>query len=463
MCSLLTAPRGLTPTLWTLAAAAVLAVTAPAPAQFGLAGGIGDAFRPAFTTRDIQLAEQMLDLDEAQRFILETLYEDYDAEFRTGVDSFRERVSAMRTEIDPANPDPGQIMRIVFGSIDEWRDESKVLAEQFIADLRGLLNDEQLQSWPPFERRLFRLKYLRNGQLPAENLDLTTHVQDLKLDGVKLAEIQPLLLQYEQELHEALRSREAYLQASQGELISAIQVNNYEVGIEVAQRQVALRKGVRDVNETYTLAIAAALPEDVGASFVEKIRLATYPRVYRLVPAQRSFEAAKELEGISEETLQAIIALERDFLNELDMFNEHLVQLIRGFEPDKIRIKVEQAASRLSGQTPQTLQDPTRPEFAKRREISNRYMDLLKALLTPEQFASLPGARRWLSPEEREALGEAPATKRNAIPRKMLRAPGAGERGDAVPAIVGKDNGATGKSAGGQKEDEGKQNEAPRR
>jgi hypothetical protein len=444
MCSLLTAPRGLTPTLWTLAAAAVLAVTAPAPAQFGLAGGIGDAFRPAFTTRDIQLAEQMLDLDEAQRFILETLYEDYDAEFRTGVDSFRERVSAMRTEIDPANPDPGQIMRIVFG-----------------ADLRGLLNDEQMQSWPAFERRLFRLKYLRNGQLPAENLDLTIHVQDLKLDGVKLADIQPLLLQYEQELHEALRAREAYLQASQSELISAIQVNNYELGIEVAQRQVTLRKGVRDVNEAYTLTIAAALPEDVGADFLEKIQLATYPRVYRLVPAERSFESAKELEGISEETLQAIVALERDFLNELDTFNEHLVQMIRDYEPDKIKNKVEQAASRLSGQTPPTLEDPTRTEFAKRREISNRYMDLLKALLTPEQFSSLPGARRWLSPEEREALGEAPATTRT-VPRKMLRAP-TGSEGGTQPSVIDKDRGARGNSTGGQPEDEGKNNETPGR
>ncbi|MHC4652265.1 MAG: hypothetical protein ACYTES_15595 [Planctomycetota bacterium] len=422
MCSLLTARRGFTRALWALAAAAVLAVTAPAPAQFGLSGGIGDAFRPAFTTRDIQLAEEMLDLDEAQRFILETLYEDYEAEFRTGVDAFRDRVAAMRSEIDPANPDPGQIMRIVFGTIDEWRGESKVLAEQFVDDLKGLLNDEQMQSWPPFERRLFRLKYLRNGQLPAENLDLTTHVQDLKLNGVQLAEVQPLLLQYETELHEALRAREAYLQSSQSELISAIQVNNYEVGIDVAQRQVALRMGVRDVNETYTLTIAAALPEDVGPSFLEKIRLATYPRVYRLVPAQRSFEAAKELEGLSEETLQAIIALERDFLNELDVL--------------------------------------TRAEFAKRRDISNRYMDLLKALLTPEQFASLPGARRWLSPEERQAMGEAPAG--NVDPRKLLRrAPGTGN--DVVAPGLDSNRGARGKESAGEREDEGKQNEAPRR
>ena len=63
------------------------AVTGSATAQFGLTSGIGDAFRPAFSTRDVQLAMEMLDLDEAQRFILETLFEDYQVEFKTALHS----------------------------------------------------------------------------------------------------------------------------------------------------------------------------------------------------------------------------------------------------------------------------------------------------------------------------------------------------------------------------------------
>jgi hypothetical protein len=431
--------------VWTLAAGAALAFTAPSPAQFGLAGGIGDAFRPAFTTRDIQLAEEMLDLDEAQRFILETLYEDYYAEFDTGVDAFRDRVTEMRGEIDPTNPDPGQIMRIVFGTINDWRAESKVLAEQFIEDLRGLLNEEQMQAWPPFERKIFRLKYMRNGQLPSENLDLTNYVQDLALDTGQLEQLQPLMLEYEETLHEALRRRENYLQSSQNELFSAIQVNDFQLGIDVAERQVELRKAVRDVNEQYTIAIAAALPAATGKVFRDRIREATYPRIYRMVPAQRAFAAAKEIEGISAETLEAINTLEQDFLRELEAFNENLMRLVRDYEPEKIKNKVEQATSRLSGQTPRVIQDPTREEFAKRREISNRYMELMKTLLTPEQFASLPGARRWLSPEERGAIGEAPDAK--TLPR-VRTAPRAPEGHEGGPDF--------------HSEDEGKHREAPR-
>jgi hypothetical protein len=448
------APRRHMRALWSLAAAAVFAVTAPSPAQFGLSGGIGDAFRPAFTTRDIQLAEEMLNLDEAQRFILETLFDDYQAEFRTGVDSFRDRVANLRTEIDPENPDPGKIMRIVFGTIDEWRAESKVLAEQFVEDLKGLLNEQQMDLWPPFERRLFRLKFLRNGQLPAENLDLTVQVQSLQLDPPVVEELQPLLLEYETALHDALRKREDYLQSSQSELIEAIQSNNYDLGIEVADRQVTLREAVRDVNEKYTVSIAAALPEDAGKDFLTSVREATYPRVYRMIPAQRAFQAAKEIEGLSPETVEAINALEQDFVSELNTFNEHLVQVIRDYEPEKIKNKVEQAASRLSGETPRSLEDPTRDEFAKRNEISTRYMDLLKALLTPEQFAGLPGARRWLTPEERAAAGEATPVKRTP-PKKILRGK---SRNETLPSAI-ETKGGRGSSGGG--ESDGKEKGTP--
>ena len=401
-----------------VAVGAALAVTSPAPAQFGLAGGIGEAFRPAFTTRDIQLAENILELDEAQRFILETLYEDYNSEFSAGVDDFRDQVADVRNQIDPNNPDPGQIMRIVFGTIDEWRAEARILADQFTMDLQSLLNEEQAARWPAFERKLFRLKYLKNGQLPAEKLDLIVHVTELKLDQAQMEELQPILEEYETLLHEAVKARENYLNTSQSELIAAIQVNNYQLGIDVAQRQVELRKRVRDVNEQYVTTIAAVLPEDAATSFVDRVRQATYPRVYRTTPAERAFSAAKRLDDISDETREAIKLLEQDFTNELEFVNEHLVQVIRNYEPQKIKQKVEMAAARLSGADATQLEDPTRDEFAKRRDLASRYMDLLKALLMPEQFAKLPGARRWMTSEERGAGSIQPA-----VTPKLFRTP----------------------------------------
>ena len=421
-------------TLRTMALGGALAATAAAPAQFGLSGGIGEAFRPSFTSRDVQLAVQMLQLDDAQKFILETLYDDYDDEFNTGVEGFRQNVTSLRTKIDPNNPDPGQIMRVVFDTINQWRGESRHLADQLMEDLQGLLNDEQLEYWGSFNRKLFRLKYIRNGQLPGEKLDLLNDVRDLELGADVTLLLQPLLDEYELQLDGALRRREDYMQTSQTALIEAIQEENYTIGIEVAARQVTLRKGVRDVNEQYTLTITEALPEEAGQKFLTAIHQRTYPRVYRRTPAMRIFDAALELEDLDSAMLEAIKEIRLAYLSETDVHNTHLVQMIRDFKPREIKYKVEQAAARLGGGKTDRLTDPTRAEFTKRAEMSKRYIDQLKSLLTAEQFASLPGSRRWIKPDpaaiaaarERVTRAKAANLKGRTLGERSPPGPGSG-------------------------------------
>ncbi len=418
--------------MWSAAAALAVswAVTSAAPAQFGLSGGMVDAFRPAFSSRDIQVAVDMLKLDETQRFIVETLFEDYETGFRTGVDGFRDQVAELRNTIDPNSPDPTQVLKAVFGSMKTWRDESKRLADQFMQDLKALLNQEQLAAWPAYERKLFRLKYLNGGQLPGESLDLTTLVIDLKLDDVQDDKVKPLLDQYEVQLDDALHRREQYMQTSQDDLLEAIQVKNYTIGEEVAERQIELRKGVRDVNEQYTVMIAAVLPPDVGQGFVRSIREQTYPRIFRKIPAERAFEAALKLEGLDPKTHQAVESLAKAFTTEIDAFNEHVMQLARNFKPEELKYKVTVATRQLSGAEAPKLEDPTRDATAKRNEIANRYMEQLKSLLTPEQFAGLPGAKRWAEPDETQQL---PADIQAAKERILNRSAGEGE---SVPRAV---------------------------
>ncbi len=390
--------------VWMLVLGAAAIATAPASAQFGLAGGIGDAFRPAFTSRDVQLAVEMLELDEAQRFILETLYEDYQTEFKTGVDGFRDKISGLRNEIDPDNPDPGQIMRVVFGSVDEWRAESQQIAERFLTDLKGLLNDDQLSTWPSFERRMFRDKYLKNGQLAGENLDLTTEVHLLDISESQTAALRPMLDEYENELDKSLKAREDYANSSQTDLINAARTDDPTISLRIAERQVELRVAVRDVNERYVEIIGAALPEEASKEFLNSIRMKLYPRIYQATQAERVFKAALVLPDLTPETKQAITDLYDRYQVELNSYNTKLVQLTREYQPLEIKAKVEQAAARLSGARPERPADPTRDEYTKRNEMSQGYVDQLRSLLSAEQFAGLPGARRWMTPEERAAM-----------------------------------------------------------
>ncbi|MCH8152597.1 MAG: hypothetical protein IH830_09530 [Planctomycetes bacterium] len=381
---------------WAPTLVAALGLTASASAQFGLSPSISSAFRQSFTTRDIQLAVEGLQLDENQRFILETLFADYQADFRTGVEGFRQRITDLRSEIDPTNPDPAQAMRIVFGSMDEWQVESQRLADRLVEDLKGLLSEEQQEFWPPFERRVFRLKFLNKGRLAGESLDLFSAVRSLNLDETMMQTIQPLLDEYGQTLHEALRAREDYVNAAESDRIRAIQDRKPELNIAVAAREVQLRTAVRDVNEQYSVTIAAALPEETGQRLVASLRERMYPRIYRLTHAQRIFKAVKKIDGLSEDTFEAIESLEELFLSELGSFNERLVGLIKEQEPNELKSKLEQLTAR--GAQPKSTGAILREEFRKRQAMSDRYVNQLRDLLTPEQFASLPGAGRWVKP-----------------------------------------------------------------
>ena len=390
------------PALGVLALGLTLAVAAPAPAQFGLQSGYQDAFRPGFRARDVQMAVEMLQLDGSQKFILETLYEDYTEEFRTGVNTFRQSMMDMRSTLgpDPGQVDPSQILRVLVGALEGWRQESQKLVEQFTEDLQGLLNADQAALWPAFERRLFRQKYLNNGQLSGENLDLLAAVRELNLDPDTRASLAPLLEEYEVQLDDAIRRRENYVNTTQGDLLKAIQNEDPTIGIEVAQRQVELRKAVRDVNETYTARVAEALGEERGAEFLRKIRGRTFGRIYRTTQVERIFKAAKRIEGLEDETMAAIVSLESQYLAALDAFNERLVSITRSFEPQELQNKVEMATARMVGQRSQRVPDPTRQEFQKRRDLGKQYVEQLKALLTPDQFAALPGAGRYATPGE---------------------------------------------------------------
>lgn len=384
---------------WAPALVVALGLTASASAQFGLSPSISSAFRQAITTRDIQLAVADLQLDENQRFILETLFADYQADFRTGVEGFRQRITDLRGEIDPTKSNPAEAMRIVFGSMDQWQVESQQLADQLVEDLKGLLSEEQQEFWPPFERRVFRLKFLNKGRLSGESLDLFSAVRSLNLDETLMQTIQPLLDEYGRTLHEALRAREDYINAAESERIKAIQDRKPEISIAVAGREVQLRTAVRDVNEQYSVTIAGALPEETGQRLLASIRERMYPRIYRLSNAQRVFKAVKRIDGLSEEILEAIESLEELFLSELGSFNERLMGLIKEQQPSELKDKLEQVAVR--GAQPKSTGDAVREEFRKRQEMSDRYVNQLRDLLTPEQFASLPGSGRWIVPPAR--------------------------------------------------------------
>ena len=57
---------------------------------------------------------------------------------------------------------------------------------------------------------------------------------------------------------------------------------------------------------------------------------------------------------------------------------------------------------RKQGGSPQKLDDPTRELYKKREELGKKYIEMLRALLSEDQFLELDGARRWIPRNEQQ-------------------------------------------------------------
>jgi hypothetical protein len=422
-------------------AGAALVMVPAARAQFGAAGGFADAFEPDFIRRDVRFIVESLELDEGQRLIVETFFDDYQNAFEEGLSAMRERMTNMRDEI--ASGDPRQIMEKLFRPVDEWRNEKITLKNRMLDDIKTILSEVQLAEWDSFERKLVREKSLHKGRLSGETLDLFQLLREAEVAEPVQDQIKPVLDEYEVKLDVALRRRDRVIADSHPDLMQALRDDNPQIGLQVVERQVRERVAVRDVNDTYAGLVAAALPEGLSGRFRDLANQRSHPRVFRPTAVNRIFDAARELPDLQPATLEAIVAIESAYNAELARFNEQLVKVVREHEPVDMRRSAETYAARMgtAGRAAAPERDPVREEFRRRDQMALPYVIQLRNLLTPEQFAALPGAARWLENETSTDKAEEPKEG----PRKRAGTPPTNWDRAGNPAARGQD-----KARGGQ-------------
>jgi hypothetical protein len=416
--------------------------------------GLGQQMmEPEFLRRDMPLFVQTLDLDESQRPILETLLMDYSDAFTEAAESMREQFAGLRPrtpeqearsqqrreigqqmreavqqlrelrqstpegeEPDPAKTDDirqqmenlqkqmvelrpprpeGEELKQLRDAMtemgDQWRATRKAIRDEFVADVQTILIEEQLAKWPRLERLLRREKTLRQSQLSAEGIDLFHLVRDMRLTADEASQVEAALQQYDLALDAALIARNNRMDAIRGEMMGAMMERNVEQAQSLAEEEARLRTAVRTVNEQYVELISAALggdeAEQVRVMFAER----AYPRIVRPTYAQRSLEAALELEGLSPETLVAVQSLNEQYAAASKAANAELIAMVRDSEPQRITQRMQFWAARANGQeAPQQEGDDLREKFERRFEVNQQYRTRLESLLTPEQIAQLP-------------------------------------------------------------------------
>ncbi len=269
------------------------------------------------------------------------------------------------------------------------------LTEDFLVQVRAQLSAEQLGNWPSFDRAVTRIKTLPEGRLDGERTDLLVVADDLDLTEQQREDVAELLEAYEIELDDALRARNEYLQSVSSKLDEAIEKRDFKKALSLVDAGTRRRVAVRGANEKHTDELAAKLGEETGGTFRREVLRRSYPRVYHRTVGQKSFERARELADLDDDTRSGIAAIEDAYSLELAACNERLREAIHRYQPQETRHAIEGIEAMMSGDggsmdIGHEHDDPIHKAFRKRRNLDERFMKQLHVMLTPEQIERIP-------------------------------------------------------------------------
>ena len=226
---------------------------------------------------------------------------------------FRERMQDVQQDMMQDASESGAmdeargVMGEMLDILREWVSERQLLKTEFVGNVEIQLSDDQLVLWPAFDRFLVREKSLPRGRLSGEEVNLFAVLDDVGLSEAAYAAIEPMLDEYEVQLHTALISRDTYLLTSAPRLYKAMQEGSVDDAERILKQQVQYRESVRNINDNFRQQFADVIEDEVekvalNRAFLEE----AYDRIYRPTFGQRSFAAAMEIEDLDPDVLEAI-------------------------------------------------------------------------------------------------------------------------------------------------------------
>ncbi len=380
--------RSITSSLLTAAVALALTLTAPVQAQSAAQAAFRSAFIKDYLNRDITLMSDVLKLDDWQLPIVEALLEQYNDSFDKGVADVRERMNKVKDLVKEGRGE--KVMDAVMDPLREWMDSKEQLRQRFVSDVKSQLSPEQQERWNRFEMAYRREKSLPAGAISGESVNLSTILRQMQLDPAIEESIEPAVSQSEVAVDNALKARDLEVQNTLDDLDKALRQSDFDETLKITERIMAKRVAVRDTIEHSAANIAAALPENLSTSFMDRYKQTAYPKAYREPILQIVFDAAKKLTDLTEEQLAGVIALESSYRAQDMLLSDRLAEVIKKEDPLAPRRKNELAERRKTRDSSGLDNDPMKDVIKSKEDLGVKTLEQLKALLTPEQFEKLP-------------------------------------------------------------------------
>ncbi len=424
-------------------------------------------YKPEFLRRDIPLYKDQLGFDAAQMTVVEALVNDYDLSFNPAAEESQEKVreagqrlfqafvggdirermrearDSMRQDLEQLEVENGgplsdearrkfmterttklteeagaafrasgasketkAILQEIFDEVTRWDAKRAELRKPVADGLEASLTPEQKSKWPAFQRFVRREKSLENASLSGEGVNLFVVMDEAGLSQASIDGAARTLDEYEVALDQALVARDDYLTQSEPKLMKSI-INGDSQGAKVIlERQIALRRGVRDVNDQYRVSLLGVLPADEGAKFNTAAMTAAFTRVFRATRTSDAFAKALELPDLAPESRDLVLGLQTAYVAELASMNDRIATLTRKEEPQQRLEESLRILAILDGtESPMSMMgrgfgggggagaDPVGDLMDQRGDMGTRYLDQLHGLLTPAQQDQLPKGR----------------------------------------------------------------------
>jgi len=367
-----------------------------------------EASQPEYMSRDLVVFAEGLNLDDTQEVIVEAMFDSYEDEFRGGWAATQVGITEAVEGMNTNEKNSIRAVEPIFNALGDWLIEKRHLDEGFLESVKTILIGQQLELWPGFVQRLYREKHVSLGRISGESVDLFQIVRDADLPPVAENAISELLEEYAIALDVAMRTRDAIRRSNPKKLFDNIISGNSKKTPDNVDNLIRARVEVRDLNDRYIEIISGHLVGQDSEDFRTRALRRGYTRIYRRTPAQRILRQARENESYSEGLRAQIFQLEASYLQELQIINYDLLEKTRQYEPAMHRYRQLAGQVRRDGGTLQKLEDPTREVYKQREELGKRYIEMLRALLSSEEFLELDGSRRWIPRSEQQTL-EPPA------------------------------------------------------
>jgi hypothetical protein len=363
----------------------------------GMRGMMGDFFSSPVATREIDIFAEIAGLSTEQKEDAKALLEGTQAEFRTKSDKIQKEMDKVREKFQESR-DPA-VWTEMRESMQTFRKEREAIEEQFFADFKMILTNEQAERWPRIERAHRRARTLSRGMISGERADLIQIMNSSKFAAEVQAEVLPVLAEYEEALDRELIARnKAYDEAAEA-------FGNFNPGggggggmermqeIFTKGREASIR--VREVNKKYARQIGDVLPETDRPAFEEAVKRASYPEVYRTTTASRELAAAEQFNDLDDTQKQGISALKETYQRSLNSVNDKLAAEItkreESFDPRQMMRGRGGAGGGGGGRGGQGGGDDATGELRReRRTLDESTAASLRKILSEEQVKRLP-------------------------------------------------------------------------